>query len=317
MLLRNQPGTVGGELQGMKLAISCNIVISILVFFVLLVTLILASIAFDILKDVKISKGCDDWNSCTVDFERNEGGCVYYPKPKGSSCNSQCYGPAEDLSCHYLELTKGILTPKCHSPTLETCLGTCNIDEDCPNIEATFGVLMGECKENTCYYIHNIAAFPVQFPSNEIPELECNTHSEIFQRYCDLLLLPDQPLVHDNCLVSDVQCEEADLFGGGFTQIPACHFYFWCSAQDYQPVILAKRRDAPSPQHGKNKRLPSASTTHTDKQPGTRRVISPREEPPLKQNTVPAANDSIKGTQTSNKQEKRQKRGRLGIRPIV
>lgn len=238
----NRPGTVGGELQGTKLAVSIAVVLDVVTLMGVVVCIILLGILTDNSKDLKIQNGgdCYDGNTCTVDIEREEGGCLYLAKPPGHACTSECYDPTPDLACHYLELTKGVLTPKCHSDTLGACRGTCEADVDCPDLPTADGPVMGECFDNTCYYVRDQTS--ETFDADEIPDLVCTPDAEIFNRYCETYLNTSGDIVADHCITWDVQCEDASLDPMGTAAIPVCYYYFWCSVQEYTPIVLKKRQ---------------------------------------------------------------------------
>jgi len=242
MLPRNMPGTIEGEMQGVKYATFMNVVIVILVFIAIVIALILIGIGSSILDDYQLSgTKCEDGNTCTYDLERSKGGCIYVPKPPGHSCTSECYRSTPDLGCVNLQLTKGVLTPKCVSPTLSACRGTCEVDGDCVDLPTQAGGVTGECKENTCYYVRDQTG-DGDYDSSEIPDLDCTPEAEAFQNYCSAYLNTSDPIVQQACISFSVQCESAPLDGGGTTSIPVCYYYFWCSVQAYVPVPAKKKR---------------------------------------------------------------------------
>jgi hypothetical protein len=231
------------DLKGTKTAISINVCLSILLLLGVIICIILLALYGGILGKYKLGgDNCFDGNSCTRDMELEGGGCVYLPKPIGKSCSSQCYRPTSDLVCHYLQLTKGVLTPKCHSDTLEACKGTCSVDEDCTPLSTQDGELLGECKQNTCYYTRDIT-LTEEYDADEIPDLTCTSNAEVFNNYCEAYMNKTSPEVADSCITWDVQCKNAPLEQGGFALVPTCYYYYWCSVQAYvdvSPPILGR-----------------------------------------------------------------------------
>jgi len=243
MLRRYQPGTLEGEVQGLKYAVATGVIVAIGVFILLIILIVLTAIGYNIVKHYAVAENndCYDGNTCTVDVKLDNGGCVYIHKPPNKTCTSRCHRSTNDLTCQYFQLTKGVQTPICYSPTLDTCKGTCETDGDCEDLPTKGGSLAGECKENTCYYVRDQTTGGAEYNSSEIPDLDCTTGAEIFQSYCRDYLNPIEPVIQDHCVSFDVQCEDADLSGGGTVPIPTCYYYWWCSVQSYVPDISKKR----------------------------------------------------------------------------
>lgn len=80
---------------------------------------------------------CSDGNECTLDGYTN-GICQNYNLPNGENCTSECFSG----------------TPTCQSGECSgTCLGTCEVDEDCPTVTDFNDVNMtANCFNTVCTY---------------------------------------------------------------------------------------------------------------------------------------------------------------------
>ena len=108
--------------------------------------------------NVTIDPTCSDGNSCTIDFERESGGCESIPFPEGTACNDVCVvGPG---SCEYVELQKGVTKSMCTG----TCGGDCEDSVTCDaRCSAVGAACFEECGTNTpCIAICTLLVFNCQ-----------------------------------------------------------------------------------------------------------------------------------------------------------
>ena len=200
---------------------------------------------------------CSDGNPCTVDFEREQGGCESIPQPSGTPCDSPC--ASFEGTCRLVELQKGITKPMCTGG----CRGFCLSQGNCPQILGAqpcnpvcdFGgstqlgktcydatVITKDCRSRACFYSGPVPRSPANpsaphFIKEDIPFFDCQ-NNEWFRNYCMSLISDDEPF--KECLVPVVEClEELRVLSSDFNDDdegndvyvtpPQCHYHFWCS----------------------------------------------------------------------------------------
>lgn len=229
------------EMRGLKLLAFVAIVISSIAIVGMIVALILLGLATTAVDDLRINdSGCDDNNDCTYDYEKDTGGCINLPKQDGEPCRSECYSAeASDQTCLGMQLTPGVLTPVCQSPSQQFCKGFCLNNVDCPLLSTVFGDVAGTCFGTTCYYRFDPSG-GVTIDGNEIPDLTCSQDYPIYRTSCMSYLNQSDTLIQSKCIVSDVQCESATT-NLGSALVGICYYYHACSVQQYIPISMLTR----------------------------------------------------------------------------
>lgn len=252
---------LAGELRGLKLLAFVAIVIASIAIVGMIVALILLGLATSTVDDLKINSGCNDNNDCTYDYEKDTGGCINLPKKDGQPCRSECYSAeASDQTCMNVQLTPGLLTPICQSPSQQFCRGFCLNNADCPLLSTVFGDVAGTCFGTTCYYRFDPSG-GVTIDGNEIPDLTCSQDYQIFRTSCMRYLNTSDTLIESRCIVSDVQCEPATTSLGS-AAIGICYYYHACSIQQYIPIALLTRSiSSQDNKRGENSPLKKSSSS--------------------------------------------------------
>lgn len=201
---------------------------------------------------------CSDGNVCTVDYERDQGGCVSIPLPEGTPCET-AYTTGGEAFCKLVEVQKGIKKPMC----IGSCAGECNVSIDCPDIipaqpcepECDFWgstpireicydsiSLDVKCLSNVCFYsapaprAYTGNPAEPQFVPGDIPSFGCQ-NNEWFKNYC-MNLISDNDTLKKH-IVPVVECVEElgvlvtfgdnDETNDYLAVPPQCHYYFWCA----------------------------------------------------------------------------------------
>lgn len=228
------------ELRGLKFGSFITIVFATIAIIGMIIALVLLGLATDTVNNLKINDGCNDYNDCTYDYEKDSGGCINLPKKQDDSCRSECYdAEATDQTCSSLQITPGVLTPVCTSPSQQFCKGFCLTDGDCPALSTIAGDVAGECFATTCYYRIDPTG-GATIDGNEVPELICNQDYQVYQTTCESYLNTSDTLVKSRCIISDVQCETVPT-NLGSAPAAICYYYHACSVQQYIPVMIMKR----------------------------------------------------------------------------
>lgn len=231
------------ELRGVKFGTFITVVLATIAIIGMIIALILLGLATDTVNNLKINDGCNDYNDCTYDYEKDSGGCINLPKKQGDSCRSECYETeASDQTCSNLQITPGVLTPVCTSPSQQFCKGFCLTDGDCPALSTIAGDVAGECFATTCYYRIDPTG-GVTIDGTEVPDLICNQDYQVYQTTCESYLNTSDTLIKSRCIISDVQCETVTT-NLGTAPAAICYYYHACSVQQYIPVV-ALLRNAP------------------------------------------------------------------------
>jgi hypothetical protein len=155
-------------------------------------------------QHLKPSHVCDDGNQCTVNTELEIGhdlACYYPPSPPGTECESICYAEGNH-ECNAEGTCIG-----------DTCLGYCENDSDCPDIDFSKGIIWALanngsggafgydkfCYRNMCIYEHDSAVLPLSPSALD----EC-TSAPVALAFADNLIDKSDPL--SACLVPSVVC---------------------------------------------------------------------------------------------------------------
>jgi len=324
------------ELNGVKFGTFITVVLATIAIIGMIIALILLGLATDTVNNLKINDGCDDYNDCTYDYEKDSGGCINLPKKQGDSCRSECYeSEATDQTCSNLQITPGVLTPVCTSPSQQFCKGFCLTDGDCPALSTVAGDVAGECFATTCYYRIDPTG-GATIDGNEVPELICNQDYQVYQTTCESYLNTSDTLVKSRCIISDVQCETVTT-NLGTAPAAICYYYHACSVQQYIPIVALFRNSpqrknefngmiktvsakngrvvtsdkkesvTPDPSKGK-KRSPNFNLIGHKYDPKNKRIEKPFQPPVV----MPDKKEKEKETET--KQAQTVPRSKLGIR---
>jgi hypothetical protein len=188
--------------------------VGVVVLLVIIGLIALTCLVFDIVQvtshthhhasHLETSDTCDDGKQCTLNTELEIGdelACYYPPAPPGTECESICYAEG-DHACNAGGDCIG-----------DTCLGHCDDDSDCPDIDFTKGILWAIansvssgafgfdkfCYRHMCVYEHDSAVLPLTGATVE----EC-TSSPAATAFADGLVDKSDPLAA--CLVPSVVC---------------------------------------------------------------------------------------------------------------
>jgi hypothetical protein len=171
---------------------------------------------------------CSDGNPCTKDIKTSYGTCLNENYHNGRSCESACYDEEEDEDdTHTCQISD--TCPGCSECVGTVCAGSCDsLDaSDCPDINATnaLATVTKRCDSMVCEY--NIDLDGV-YDNLTIP---CTTTSPFYLNLCDNEVAAGQPIVDQNCLVSQPLCNDTSGF------ILSCFYSFKCAVPEWLVVV--------------------------------------------------------------------------------